>query len=582
MGSIARLEATARHFVCLLAALELTACSESRQRGGPDTNEDCAGRRCAVTANCDVSPDAQCRCNPGYEGDGESCRDVDECAADAAACSPLETCLNRAGSFSCECLRGYERDASGACVDIDECQGGPCDALVQCQNEPASFSCGVCPDEHWGNGVGAAGCTAKVLSGAVGGFHSCVIRVDGAVKCWGGNMVGELGLGDTKSRGANGGELGDALHLVELGAGRKALALTAGSLHTCARLDDESVKCWGSNEDGRLGLGDTMPRGDDPDEMGDRLGSAALGQDALVVAIAAGDAHTCALLRGGSVKCWGANTKGQLGLGDTTSRGSSTDSLGDALPAVALGSGLRAEAIAAGGANACALLDDGSLKCWGDNQSGQLGTGDTDARGDGPDEMGDALTPISLGAGRHAVSVAVGALGFACALLDDGALKCWGSNDFGQLGLGDTEARGDQPAEMGDALPAVNLGTDLRALEVALGGAHSCAMTSDANAKCWGINQYATLGLGDFDDRGDSVDDVGEALPSISLGTGRHVTAILPGRANHTCAILDRGEIKCWGSNGLGQLGYGDIVSRGGRPGEMGDALPSVILGHLN
>jgi hypothetical protein len=103
-------------------------------------------------------------------------------------------------------------------------------------------------------------------------------------------------------------------------------------------------------------------------------------------------------------------------------------------------------------------LDDGALKCWGYNSDGELGLGDAEHRGDELGEMGDALPAVPLGDGRRAIRVTVGVDSHTCALLDDHSMKCWGRNHIGQLGLGDTENRGDEPGEMGDNLPAVELG----------------------------------------------------------------------------------------------------------------------------
>ena len=195
---------------------------------------------------------------------------------------------------------------------------------------------------------------------------------------------GQLGLGDTGNRGDDPGEMGDNLPAVDLGTGRTATAISAGGDHTCALLDNGAVKCWGDNGYGQLGLGDTANRGDDAGEMGDNLPAVDLGTGRTATAISAGDDHTCALLDNGTVKCWGANTIGQLGLGDTANRGDGPGEMGDNLPAVDLGTGRTATAISAGGSHTCALLDNGAVKCWGYNTSGQLGLGDTEHRGDEP------------------------------------------------------------------------------------------------------------------------------------------------------------------------------------------------------
>jgi hypothetical protein len=158
--------------------------------------------------------------------------------------------------------------------------------------------------------------------------------------------------------------------------------------------------------------------------------------------IASGNGHSCALLEDDTLKCWGGNGGGQLGLGDTANRGDGAGEMGANLPTVDLGSGRHAVAIAAGHSDTCALLDNGTVKCWGFNAEGQLGLGDTANRGDGAGEMGDSLPAVSLGTGRTAVAISVGGSpisadgSFACALLDNGSVKCWGENSFGALGVG--------------------------------------------------------------------------------------------------------------------------------------------------
>ena len=163
-----------------------------------------------------------------------------------------------------------------------------------------------------------------------------LFRSDATVKCWGDNGYGQLGLGDTADRGDQSGEMGGDLPAVDLGAGRIATAITAGGYHTCALLDDATVKCWGWGWHGRLGLGDMASLGDEPGEMGVNLPAVDLGAGRTATAITAGDAHTCALLDDATVKCWGDNGAGQLGLGDTANRGDEPGEMGVNLPAVDL------------------------------------------------------------------------------------------------------------------------------------------------------------------------------------------------------------------------------------------------------
>jgi alpha-tubulin suppressor-like RCC1 family protein len=204
-------------------------------------------------------------------------------------------------------------------------------------------------------------------------------------------------------------------------------------------------------ESGQLGrdpAGDTSLVPADNDPLVD------LGTDRTATDVATGHAHTCALLNGGEVKCWGSNASGQLGQDDTQNRGLSASEMGDALLPIALGR--PATQITAGFFHTCALLDDGSVKCWGLNNEGQLGLGHTQNMGDAAGEMA-ALPTVDLGAGRSAVAIEAGTS--TCALLDNGAVKCWGGNAQGELGQGDTSARGGAPGQMGDALVAIDLGT---------------------------------------------------------------------------------------------------------------------------
>ena len=183
-------------------------------------------------------------------------------------------------------------------------------------------------------------------------------------------------------------------------------------------------------------------------------------------------------------------------------------------------------------------------KCWGSNFYGQLGVGDTNDRGDGASEMGTNLSSVGLGSGWTAVEVAAGGY-HTCVRLQNGAekvLKCWGLNSAGQLGLGDTTTRGWMAGQMGDSLPAVQLGTRCSAVALALGAVHSCALLDDASVKCWGWNNYGQLGMGDTRGRGDEGGEMGDSLSAVNLGPGRTVVQLFAGR-RHNCALLEDGQL---------------------------------------
>lgn len=509
--------------------------------------------------------------------EGERTPSIETCDADQLD-EDCDGLANEEGA-DCFCGDGYVSSLLG-----EACDDGNVEPDDGCSETCQEYICGngfvqtgeLCDD---GNTVNGDGCpamcrhlaTTVVIGRNLG--HSCVILDDARVKCWGQNNYGELGLGDQQHRGDAPFEMGNNLPAVDLGTDMVPVALSAGGIHTCALSTTGRVKCWGRNAVGQLGLGDNTHRGTMPGQMGDNLPAVDLGTMKWATAITAGWGHTCAILNDETVKCWGANDVGQLGLGDTLRRGDEPNEMGDALPAVDLGTGKRAVELSLGAGFTCALLNDGNVKCWGDNGVGQLGLGDTSHRGDEPNEMGDALPAVDLGAGKPAVAVVAG-LEHACALLNDGTVKCWGGNMYGQLGRGDVMNRGDEPLEMGDNLPTVDLGLDQKAKNIST-FVSTCVVLLDGRVKCWGRN-LGLLGIGDAFDRGDQPNEMGDNLPFVNLGTGATVASVAVGGC--ACALLTTGDLKCWGPNYYGQLGLGDKETRGDEAGEMGNQLPHILF----
>ena len=209
--------------------------------------------------------------------------------------------------------------------------------------------------------------------------------------------------------------------------------------------------------------------------------------------------------------------------------------------------------IVAGAWHTCALTDGGAVKCWGDNRYGQLGLGDRENRGDAPSEL-TASGSVVLGKLDRAVAIAAGEF-HTCVLLDDGRVKCWGLNGVGQLGLGDVEPRGLKTSRMGDALPEVAISK-----QVSAGDSHTCVVTWAGTVKCRGWNEFGQLGQGTTENVGDQPGEV-ETLSDVNLGTDK-VKMVATGQT-HTCALLEDAGVVCWGGNASGQLGAGDTKTRG-------------------
>lgn len=353
----------------------------------------------------------------------------------------------------------------------------------------------------------------------------------------------------------------------------------------CAVLAGE-LRCWAGRS---LGIGEIEIRRDRAHLQRDvyrpqPIPAIDFGGEAVVSVSEPG--AVCAVLESGAARCWGENASFGLGIAesedvvigdDVTERGIST-------PTLDLGTDVRVAQITV--SSSCARFDDGRVKCWG---AYPYGTESDETLGDDPGEMGDALPFIDLGTGVRAVGL-VGGSGRSCVWTEEGQVKCWGANSRGQCGVrfGIDNRIGDAPGEMGDALPFVDLGTDVRVIQVTNGVVHTCVVTDDGRVKCWGGNSeaemvypegpvvpamdFGRLGLGQKDDW---PDPGGDALPYLDLGTGFVAVAV---RAfwRATCAVSDDRRVKCWGADVLGWDADEDI---GDDPGEMGDALPYIDLG---
>ena len=375
-----------------------------------------------------------------------------------------------------------------------------------------------------------------------GSGHSCRLFGAADVRCWGFGGNGRLGYANTATIGDD--ETPGSAGPIELFAGGTPLAISAGAFHTCALSGGGSVRCWGFGGDGRLGYGSTDTIGDD--QAPRAVGPVDFGPGRSAVAISAGGGHSCAVLDNGSVQCWGFGGDGRLGYGNRRAVGD--DEPPRAVDPVDFGPDRSALAISAGRDHTCALLDDGSVRCWGLGNDGRLGYGNTTTIGD--DETPASAGPVDLGAGRRATALSAGH-GHTCAVLDDGSVRCWGYGANGRLGYGNNNNVGD--AQRPGSAGPVQLGPGRTAQAISAGDAHTCALLDDASVRCWGLAQHGRLGYPGAGDVGD--DEAPGTLGAVDLGSDGGAAAVSAG-GRHTCARLENGAVRCWGNGFTGRLGY--------------------------
>jgi alpha-tubulin suppressor-like RCC1 family protein len=336
---------------------------------------------------------------------------------------------------------------------------------------------------------------------SIGMAAGCARREDGQVLCWGGNSHAPLAADIPALRGATvvSAGNGDRCALFATGAVRcqaagdvvlpetPAAAISTFYSHACALLRDGTIQCWGTNTDGELGVGNNTDS-DVPSTVVGITGA---------TGVSVGHNVTCAALTDGTARCWGANSWGQLGDGTKTN---------STVPVAV--SGLTSAAVACtGDAHSCALLTDGSVRCWGANSFGQLGDG----------TRVDSAMPVTVAGIANATTIACG-WDHTCVVLEGGLIQCWGGNggslDSPRGALGTASGTQDCKwlvnnapppyptisAETPCAATPVQVSDITNATAVAAGDYATCALLTDGSVKCWGFNLDGQLGNGSTSD----------------------------------------------------------------------------------
>ena len=411
---------------------------------------------------------------------------------------------------------------------------------------------------------GAATCRETGIGRvAAGGRHTCAIRENGNLLCWGSNVAGQLGAAFDRAHVGDDEALSDVTGL-ELDFQRDLLAVSAGFFHTCALFEGGAVRCWGRIENdsvfgtvrGLLGT-NAVARNQlgfvDPLTTSD----VRLAEPAVQISAATSGAHTCALLASGAVSCWGFNAEGQCGNGTRLEQGADSN---EPLPVLTFGA--PAIQVKAASGHTCVLLATGELTCWGEGNLGRLGYGD----------QTDRLEPQGgVPIGGRAIQIAAG-LSATCALLENGRVRCWGGNRDGELGYGhDLPIGDDETPEQAASLPGppgrTLLGGDL---PLAGGGVVQvteivedrafCARFVGGALRCWGKNNKGQLGYGHAESNATRFTP--DQLVVRPAGNNRNAGGdlALGGSAlaladGGRCALLVSGSLYCWGDNDDGELG---------------------------
>jgi alpha-tubulin suppressor-like RCC1 family protein len=386
-----------------------------------------------------------------------------------------------------------------------------------------------------------------VKSIAAGQDDTCALLADGDVQCWGANQTGQLGNGTTTNTSDIGavltqtGSSGYAVSPFLVSCLPPVTAVSAAVSYTCAVLSDGTVYCIGYNSSGQLGNG-TVSNSPVPTQVIGVSGA---------TSISTAGAYACVVVHDGGVECWGDNTAGELGSDAGTTNSSNDDVISPVATPVPGLSGVVS--ISAGIQHVCALLSDGTAKCWGDNSCGELGTGSAGPNVSTPTTVTVVDTMAAITAGNDTT----------CAILNDGGIECWGCAS--DLPIAESLTPSPVPQYAGataismsevsscallaggavscGAVGFGSFGGLVGATQVSVGYAFACATMSDGTAECWGSGSQGQLGNGN---------GVSNITPSTVTSLSG-VTSVSAG-FEHACALLSSGQLACWGDNTYGEL----------------------------
>jgi hypothetical protein len=354
-----------------------------------------------------------------------------------------------------------------------------------------------------------------------GGQSSCGIDTGGVLYCWGSNNDGQLGVGVGP---AGSGPIFAAPQAIPPIGNQTFGQVNGGLYHNCAVTTSHVGYCWGNNNSGQLGDGTDERMRSEPTLVKEPTAPHLVKLP--FATISAGRIHSCGVTTGGRPFCWGSNDRGQLGR--------PIAALPDSKEPIEVGqdaSSFDFKAIAAGGNHTCAVSFAGQAFCWGLGREGELGNGTND--------VNNFVPQLVLG-GASVDSITAG-FGHSCALTTSGAAICWGTNTEGQLGDGGNN-NATSPA-------AVSGGQTFVAISA--GYSHTCALTAGGAAYCWGRNAEGQLGTGST---------AAANTPQLVQG-GLTFRSISAGDYS-TCGVTTSNVAYCWGDNEFGTVGDGSTTNR--------------------